>query len=230
MVVYWYVKIECECGNTRMPRKPVAGMTLTSDELKIHQERYNDHCKYCRVCTNYPTVKYYTYEEDTADYAEPPSILQPQQQQPQQQQQQQQQRQMQQPPPSPTHGEFKLQLHYVPPPPGSPPAVQYVPPPPGSPPAENRLQFQQQQPQQQQTEETASLQQELLRQMVALQQQMMSLQQQVEVLTNNLSDRGAAGEAGAAQSTAPVACEWWESRVTRSDDRGGSWPASSSGW
>ena len=227
MVVYWYVKIECECGNTRMPRKPVAGTTLTSDELRDRQKRYNDHRQYCWVCTN-PTVKFHTYEEDTADYAEPPSILQPQQQQPQQQQQQQ--RQMQQPPPSPTHGEFKLQLHYVPPPPGSPPAVQYVPPPPGSPPAENRLQLQQQQPQQQQTEETASLQQELLRQMVALQKQMMSLQQQVEVLTNNLSDRGAAGEAGAAQSTAPVACEWWESRVTRSDDRGGSWPASSSGW
>ena len=217
MVVYWYVKIECECGNTRMPRKPVAGTTLTSDELKILQKRYNDHRQYCRVCTNYPTVKYYTYEEDTADYAEPPSILQPQQQQPQQQQQQQQ-RQMQQPPPSPTHGEFKLQLHYVPPPPGSPPAVQYVPPPPGSPPAENRLQFQQQQPQQQQTEETASLQQELLRQMVALQQQMRSLQQQVEALNNKLSGRGAAGEAGAAQSTASGA---WG---------GGSWAHSSNEW
>ena len=204
MVVYWYVKIACACGNTRMPRKLVAGMTLTSDELKIHQERYNDHCKNCRVCTNYPTVKYYTYEEDTADYAEPPSILQPQQQQPQQQQQQQQQRQMQQPPPSPTHGEFKLQLHYVPP---------------GSPAAVNRLQLQQQQPQQQQqTEETASLQQELLRQMVALQQQMRSLQQQVEALNNKLSGRGAAGEAGAAQSTASGA---WG---------GGSWAHSSNEW
>ena len=230
MVVYWYVKLKCDQCGKGMQRKLVAGKTLTSDELEDLQERYNNHCQWRTTCR---TALYWTYkEEDTADYAEPPSILQPlqQQQQPQQQQQQQQQRQMQQPPPSPTHGEFKLQLHYVPPPPGSPPAVQYVPPPPGSPPAENRLQFQQQQPQQQQTEETASLQQELLRQMVALQKQMMSLQQQVEVLTNNLSDRGAAGEAGAAQSTAPVACEWWESRVTRSDDRGGSWPASSSGW
>jgi hypothetical protein len=77
--------------------------------------------------------------------------------------------------------------------------------------------------------------QELLRQMVALQQQIMSLQQQVEALNINLGGRGAAGKAGAAQSTASVACESWESRGPRSEDdsgrlhRGGSWAASSNG-
>ena len=50
MVVQWYVKIECECGNNRMPRKPVAGKTLTPEELKALQQRYNDHCQYCLVC------------------------------------------------------------------------------------------------------------------------------------------------------------------------------------
>ena len=205
MVVYWYVKLTCDQCDKGMQRKLVAGKTLTSDELEDLQERYNNHCQWRTTCR---TALYETYkQEDTADYAEPPSILQPlQQQQPQQQQQQQQQQQcqMQQPPPSPPPGEFKLQLHYVPP---------------GSPAAVNRLQLQQQQPQQQQqTEETASLQQELLRQMVALQQQMRSLQQQVEALNNKLSGRGAAGEAGAAQSTASGA---WG---------GGSWAHSSNEW
>ena len=85
MVVYWYVKLTCDQCDKGMQRKLVAGKTLTSDELEDLQERYNNHCQWRTTCR---TALYETYkQEDTADYAEPPSILQPlQQQQPQQQQ------------------------------------------------------------------------------------------------------------------------------------------------
>ena len=106
MVVQWYAKIDCGCGKG-LVRKPVAGETLTPEELEALKEEfateYADHCKWCHSSTY---------------YGEPPSILQHQQQQPQQPHTQQ----PQYVPPPPPAGQLQLQLQYVPPPPGSPPA------------------------------------------------------------------------------------------------------------
>ena len=56
MVVQWYAKIDCGCGKG-LVRKPVAGETLTPEELEALKEEfateYADHCKWCHSSTYY---------------------------------------------------------------------------------------------------------------------------------------------------------------------------------